>query len=161
MSEQKRKIHAFSAVDLIILLGVAAVLCGFFLRAPLSERISGYFSDKRISILFETDEMLHTEIEIGDTVFSDGVEIGVVTNVSFLPKYEYKLDETNTPYFTEAMGRETVTFRVEGTGKVDKYGTYINGKLFIAPGETLQTYTVGDKWVVSRVKYVETTDKNG
>ncbi len=160
MPETNNKIRFFTFVDLIILLGILAVLFGLFLRQPLAEKLESTFVYQDITLVIETEEIDHNAVNVGDVVYfeNSSEEAGTVASISFLPKYEYQIGHNGELSYVEKQNAEIVTVKIVGSGKSDELGRYLNGHLFVAPGQVYRLYTENSEFT-ALLKYVETTDK--
>lgn len=129
MSElQKTKKRWVNSADIILILAVAAIVCGAVFRRPVESMIADRFSaiGVRYTLSVSVTEERNDFLKEGDRLFNpDGENIGTIEAVIADP----------------LLGNVTLT--VVSDGLYDSSGLYVGTEepMFIAPGKTLEAHS--------------------
>lgn len=109
----------FNFTDIILIVVLLAVVCGFAFRAPIEKLIENTFMKTEVNYVIETEADTLLNFEIGKDIYDiNGVSLGTVSKIDFS--------------FEKMMTHGRVT--LSATGIKDNSGVYIGEKMFIAPG---------------------------
>lgn len=141
----KNKLKKFNASDVIIVVGILAVICGILFRNPVEKLFSDLFYQKNIEyvviISAEDERLLDEGAEIKD---ARGESLGVVK----LIKPDALSKDENGVFSSYSVTIETV-------GMTDKLGTYIGNSQFIAPRVAFEIYSLSGEPIKCVVRKVE------
>ena len=141
----KNNFKKFNVSDVVIIIGVLAILSGLLLRNPIERMFTELFYQKNIeyvvSISANDAKLLHEGAELKD-VHGD-----------FLGTVKFIKPNTSARDVNGIIIGYNVT--IETVGMTDKLGTYIGNSMFIAPRMSLEVYSESSDPIVCVVKKIE------
>ena len=145
------KKHLFNSADVILVLGVLALLCGAVFRRPIESMIADRFSAVEVRYTLTIYGVAADQadfLKIGDRIYNnDGEDIGKIETIT--------VDDSHTDGTDE---RVSVICTVLSSGLSDSSGLYVGERepMFIAPGKTLEAHSSDYTTFTGIVKKTET-----
>ena len=141
----KKTFKKFNVSDVVIIIGILAVLCGLLLRNPIERMFTDLFYQTNIEYVVTVSANDAKTMQVGREIKDiDGDSLGVVKFI----KPNTSLRDDNGVIIGYNVTIETV-------GMTDKLGTYIGNSMFIAPRMTLEVYSDSSIPIVCVVKKIE------
>ena len=142
----KNRLKKFNSSDVVLIIGLLAVISGLLLRNPIERMFTELFYQKNIEYVVSVSAndalVLRAGSEIKDV---HGDFLGVVKS----NKPNTALKDDNGDFLEYNVTIETV-------GMTDKLGTYIGNSMFIAPRMSLELYSDSGDPITCVVKKIET-----
>lgn len=143
MIDEKGKLFGkISIIDISIVLVVLIAAFGFAYKITRGNAILNVTADTKITMVFQIKgvrQYAMDAVDIGDDVYErNGPRLGKVTGVRS-DGYKDVVDlNDGTQVYGEVEGRYNLYITVEGTGRLDEDGYYINGTRFVAVGSEIK-----------------------
>jgi hypothetical protein len=142
IDEKGRLFGKISIIDICILLVVLIAVGGFAFKITRGSEILKVGADTPITMVLEIKgvrQFAVDAIDIGDEIYErNGPELGRVVGVRS-EGYKDTLDlNDGTQVYTDVEGLYTLYITVEGTGRADEEGHFINGTRFVAVGSQIK-----------------------
>ncbi|MDP4152333.1 MAG: DUF4330 domain-containing protein [Bacillota bacterium] len=132
----------FNILDVAIILFVIAALAGMAAKTNLLSAVKSDVKDSAIEFkvkIYKIRDFSYNAVNIGDVIYDSetGVEIGTVADKKIEPNMT--LIENLNGTFSQQPSPEyyDMTLTVEGKGKCNENGNFLNGFRLVAPGGTL------------------------
>ena len=142
----KNTFKRFNISDIVIMIGVIALVCGLMFRNPVERILKNMFYQSNIEyvvgVSVEDANYLKEGTEIKN-IFGDSLG-----TVKFIKPDTAAKDENGIIVGYKAT--------IETVGITDKLGTYIGDSMFIAPRLAIEVYTESNEPIICVVKKIET-----
>lgn len=139
------KTKKFNFTDIVLILAIIAVVCGFAFRKPIEKLIETNFFKTEVTYVLSPDASDSFTFDVGTEIFDDnGQSLGTVSKINFTTEEVVEID------------RITVITQ----GIKNNSGVYIGDKMFIAPGVNINIRTNDGTMCSVTVKTVKSSAVN-
>ncbi len=145
--ENKRSL--FNIVDAAIILVLAAIIAGSFIRSSESSIFFGSHTPAKISytvVIENAEREFRNMLSFGDEVYLASLEKGCgnISGIRKSPSKTYIRDDENECMIIKYdPAKVDITLTITAYVRKDKNGFFLADSQFIAPGKALKLYTGG------------------